>query len=64
MSEPRIDVVKVFSTTKRGERDRLGDRVTMWLRDRPDFTLVRATVLLSSDAKYHCLSIVLVGSAQ
>jgi len=64
MAERMIDIVKVFSTTKRGERDRLGDRVTAWLRSRPDVTPVQTTVLLSSDAEYHCLSIVLLGSTQ
>lgn len=64
MAEQRIDFVKVFSTTKFRERNQLGHRVTTWLRGRPDVTLVRTTVLLSSDAQYHCLSIVLVGSTR
>lgn len=62
--EQTIDIVKVFSATKRAEREVLGERVTTWLRGRPDVMPIRVTVLLSSDAKFHCISIVLVGSTQ
>ncbi len=61
MTAQRIEIVKVFSATRRAQRDALGDRVTAWLRSHPEVTLTRTTVLLSSDAQYHCLSIVLVG---
>jgi hypothetical protein len=51
--------VKVFSTTKPSERERLGERVTEWLRANPDVTVVGHVVQLSSDRKYHCMSICL-----
>jgi hypothetical protein len=64
MGDQRIDLVKVFSATRSTERDRLGDRVTTWLRGHPDVTIMRTIVLLSSDARFHCFSIVLLGSRQ
>lgn len=59
-----INVVKVFSATRRRDRDALGDRMTAWLRAHPEFEVCRATVHLTSDAEFHCLSIVVVGHAR
>ena len=56
--DSRIDAVKVFSATKAAERERLGDRITAWLSTRPKATLVKHAVRQSSDASFHCLSIV------
>jgi hypothetical protein len=64
MEDQRIDLVKVFSTTRSTGRDLLGDRVTAWLRDHPGVRIMRAIVLLSSDERFHCFSIVLLGSGQ
>lgn len=53
------DGVTVFSATTILRRERLGDDVTAWLRAHPDRIPVDTIVLLSSDARFHCLSIVL-----
>jgi hypothetical protein len=55
-----INLVKVFTATKARDRDRLGDHVTAWLRDNPGANIVSAIVRLSSDSRFHCLSIVLL----
>ena len=55
-----FDGVKVFSATKRNERDELGDVITKWLLDnRNRIELVDKIVTQSSDSEYHCLSITL-----
>ena len=51
--------VKVFSATKAGDREVLGDKVTTWVRAHPQCRIVNATVAQSSDASFHCLSIIL-----
>ena len=53
-----FDAVKVFSATKAADREALGDKVTAWLRDNRDYTVQRAIVSQSSDASFHCLSMV------
>jgi hypothetical protein len=49
--------VKVFSATKARERDRLGDRVTEWMRDHKECEITDTCVRQSSDAEFHCLTI-------
>jgi hypothetical protein len=61
MSGP-ISLVKVFSATTKRAREELGERVTGWIRDRPDTRVVKTMVRLSSDHSFHCLSIVLLCS--
>jgi hypothetical protein len=61
MEHEALNFVKVFSTTKPKDRDGLGERVTAWLRDHPTFTVLHVDVRLSSDRRYHCLSILLFG---
>ena len=58
-SRPRsaFNGVKVFSATKFAERDLLGDRVTHWLREHPEFEIVDVIVTQSSDAEFHCVTI-------
>jgi hypothetical protein len=51
--------VKVFSATKAGDRENLGEKVTAWMRAHPQCRIVNTTVAQSSDASFHCLSIVL-----
>jgi hypothetical protein len=59
IAEPRpIAGVKVFTATRAREREELGEAVTRWLAAHPDVEPVRTDVLQSSDAAYHCLSIV------
>jgi hypothetical protein len=50
--------MKVFSATKKADRDRLGEVVTEFLHAVRDVE-VTAKVLQSSDASFHCISIVL-----
>ena len=56
-SKNRFNGVKVFSATMAQERDRLGDRITDWLRENPTFELVDTIVTQSSDEAFHCLVI-------
>ena len=53
--------VEVFSATKSRDRHELGKKVTGWLRDHQDFEVVNTVVRQSSDAEFHCLTIVLFG---
>jgi hypothetical protein len=50
--------VKVFSTTLARDRDGLSDRITAWLRERPDVEVVDKVVMQSSDKEFHCLSLI------
>ncbi len=61
MPELAINLVKVFSATKPSYRDHLGEEVTEWLAVHPTVTVLRAAVLLTSDTRVHCFSIVLIG---
>jgi len=61
MEGEALNLVKVFSTTKPKDRDSLGERVTAWLRDHPGVTILHTDIRLSSDRRYHCLSILLFG---
>ena len=54
-----INGVAIFSATKFKEREELGDVVTRWIRDHPSVTIVETIVRQSSDASFHCLTIVL-----
>jgi len=50
--------VKVFSATKRNEREELGETVTRWLDANEDkIDIVDKVVTQSSDSEYHCLAI-------
>jgi hypothetical protein len=51
--------VKLFCVTKAKEREVLGDFVTMWIRSNPQFEIVDKVVRQSSDAEFHCLTIML-----
>jgi hypothetical protein len=59
----RVNLVKVFSVTKAGDRAELGDRVTSWLNDHPGVEVLDAVVQLTSDSSFHCMSIVLFAAA-
>jgi len=58
--ENQINLVKVFSVTKAREREDLGARVTAWIAANPGVQIVRTFVALTSDARFHCLSMVLL----
>jgi len=49
--------VKVFSATMAPDRDHLGDKITAWLRERPNIDIVDTVVTQSSDEAFHCLAI-------
>jgi hypothetical protein len=54
-----INLVKVFSTTKARGREEIGERVTNWIAANPSVHILKTVVSLTSDLKFHCLSIVL-----
>lgn len=56
-SKNRFNGVKIFSATMAQERDRLGERITEWLREHPDHEVVDTVVTQSSDEAFHCLVI-------
>ena len=58
--ENRINLVKVFSVTKARERDDLGARVTAWIAANPGVQILTTIIRQSSDANFHCLSLVLL----
>jgi hypothetical protein len=62
MSMGEVNLVKVFSVTKAKDRESIGDRVTEWIAAHRDIRILRTFVALSSDLKYHCLSIVILCS--
>ena len=56
----QINLVKVFSVTKARDRDDIGARVTAWIQANPGVQIVRTIIRQSSDARFHCLSFVLL----
>ncbi|MCC6748077.1 MAG: hypothetical protein IT371_10490 [Deltaproteobacteria bacterium] len=59
LTKNRFNGVKVFSATMAQERDRLGDRITDWVREHSSFQIVDTVVTQSSDEAFHCLVITL-----
>ena len=57
--EHRITSIKVFSVTKARERDELGERVTAWIAANPGLQIVKTVLAQTSDARFHCLSMIL-----
>ena len=55
----RFNGVKIFSATMAQERDRLGDRITEWMREHQSCEIVDTVVTQSSDEAFHCLVITL-----
>jgi len=56
-SKNHFNGVKIFSATMAQERDRLGERITEWIREHPGFQIVDTIVTQSSDEAFHCLVI-------
>jgi hypothetical protein len=50
----------VFTSTKARDREAMGEHVTAWLAAHPGVRLVQSIVTQSSDAEFHCLSIILL----
>jgi len=51
--------LKVFSATKARDREVLGEKLTSWIAANPSVLIVDKIVRQSSDAAFHCLSIIL-----
>ncbi len=51
--------VKVFSATMMQDRERLGQRITSWIRDHPTYAIVDTIVTQSSDEAFHCITMTL-----
>jgi hypothetical protein len=51
--------VRVFSTTLARDREAMGENITKWIRDNPQFEVVDRVVTQSSDKEFHCLTITL-----
>jgi exonuclease V gamma subunit len=49
--------VRVFSATMVAERERLGEKVTDWLRNNPQLEPRDIVVTQSSDEAFHCIAI-------
>lgn len=51
--------VKVFSATMAQDRDQLGEKVSAWIAEHPQYKIVDRVVTQSSDEAFHCLAITL-----
>ena len=49
--------VKVFSATMVADRERLGEKITEWLKANPQIDVRDMVVTQSSDEAFHCLAI-------
>ena len=55
----KFNGVKIFSATMAQDRDRLGERITNWIRENPHIEIIDTIVTQSSDEAFHCLVITL-----
>lgn len=58
--DARINLVKVFTATKVKDRESIGEAVTRWIADNPGARIQKTFVTLTSDNRFHCISIVLL----
>lgn len=58
--DARINLVKVFTATKTKDRESIGETVTKWIAANPSARILKTFVTLTSDNRFHCISIVLV----
>ena len=49
--------VKVFSATMVADRERLGEKITEWLKVNPQIDVRDMVVTQSSDEAFHCVAI-------
>lgn len=54
-----FQVVKVFSATRVRDRKALGERITAYVREHTELEVVDKVVRQSSDAEFHCFTVVL-----
>jgi hypothetical protein len=52
-------VVHVVTATRHEARDQLGEKVTEWLAEHSQLTVIATRVLQSSDSTHHCTTIFL-----
>jgi hypothetical protein len=57
--ENQFNGVKVFSATMVAEREQLGEKITEWMRQNPQYEIREAFVTQSSDEAFHCIAITL-----
>lgn len=60
----KMSGVKVFSASKPKEREEIGTNITAWLGRNPKIEIIDKVVIQSSDATFHCLSVVLFYEGQ
>lgn len=49
--------VKVFSATMVADRERLGEKISEWIRANPKIAIADMVVTQSSDSAFHCIAI-------
>jgi hypothetical protein len=62
-ADRKYDGVKIFSATKAADRVLLGERVTAWIGEHPEYQVVDRWVTQSSDHAFHCLAITIFWKA-
>jgi hypothetical protein len=53
----KFNGVKVFSATMVADRDQLGEKVSAWMSNHPQFKVTDIIVTQSSDEAFHCIAI-------
>lgn len=56
--ELQLHGVKVFSATMHPQRAQLGETVTAWITAHRELTIIDITIVQSSDAEFHCVTVV------
>lgn len=56
-NEKQFSGLKVFSATKAGDREILGEKITEWVAKNPEMSVVNTVITQSSDSEFHCLTI-------
>jgi len=59
LSSEAFEGAKIFSATKAGDRQVLGEVITTWVRAHPEYEIVDTVVTQSSDNAFHCIAITL-----
>ena len=55
-SQESFNSARVFSATMMNERGKLGDLVTSWMSEHPEYEITEIVVTQSSDEAFHCLA--------
>ncbi len=51
-----LNGVKIFSATMYKDRTVLGERLTEWIEEHPEYEIIDTIVTQSSDKAFHCLT--------